>query len=111
RRHTRSKRDWSSDVCSSDLLPHDLRPLLGAAIVSLVLVPWHLLLAARDPAFMRFYFVNEHVLRFFNAREPVDYTPLSIGGFWLATAVWLLPWSLFLPAAVASPDLRRGLAL
>src|SRR5256885_104132 len=25
-------------------LPHDLRPLLGAAIVSLVLVPWHLLL-------------------------------------------------------------------
>src|SRR2546422_10349520 len=68
-------------------LPHDLRPLLGAAIVSLVLVPWHLLLAARDPAFMRFYFVNEHVLRFFNAREPVDYTPLSIGGFWLATAL------------------------
>ena len=92
-------------------LPHDLRPLLGAAIVSLVLVPWHLLLAARDPAFMRFYFVNEHVLRFFNAREPVDYTPLSIGGFWLATALWLLPWSLFLPAAIASPDLRRGLAL
>src|SRR2546426_873572 len=73
-------------------LPHDLHPLLGAAIVSLVLVPWHLLLAARDPAFMRFYFVNEHVLRFFNAREPVDYTPLSIDGFWLATPLPLLPW-------------------
>src|SRR5699024_11330403 len=28
RRHTRSKRDWSSDVCSSDLLhPHLLRQL------------------------------------------------------------------------------------
>src|SRR5699024_6447073 len=25
RRHTRSKRDWSSDVCSSDLLPETLR--------------------------------------------------------------------------------------
>src|SRR5699024_10004246 len=25
RRHTRSKRDWSSDVCSSDLLRHGLR--------------------------------------------------------------------------------------
>src|SRR5437868_12194144 len=25
RRHTRSKRDWSSDVCSSDLDPHPLR--------------------------------------------------------------------------------------
>src|SRR5699024_11664209 len=24
RRHTRSKRDWSSDVCSSDLLPKNL---------------------------------------------------------------------------------------
>src|SRR5207249_7118490 len=24
RRHTRSKRDWSSDVCSSDLYPRDL---------------------------------------------------------------------------------------
>src|SRR5699024_11893554 len=23
RRHTRSKRDWSSDVCSSDLFPHE----------------------------------------------------------------------------------------
>src|SRR5207249_8106322 len=28
RRHTRSKRDWSSDVCSSDL---DLRAAFGAA--------------------------------------------------------------------------------
>src|SRR6266513_5513021 len=27
RRHTRSKRDWSSDVCSSDLRRH--RPLAG----------------------------------------------------------------------------------
>src|SRR5699024_12135060 len=24
RRHTRSKRDWSSDVCSSDLVPDDI---------------------------------------------------------------------------------------
>src|SRR5699024_12203508 len=35
RRHTRSKRDWSSDVCSSDLLryiePEDRRPLQGPA--------------------------------------------------------------------------------
>src|SRR5699024_11781132 len=26
RRHTRSKRDWSSDVCSSDLLLHEEAP-------------------------------------------------------------------------------------
>src|SRR5699024_11677974 len=29
RRHTRSKRDWSSDVCSSDLVAHVRHVLLG----------------------------------------------------------------------------------
>src|SRR5699024_11627259 len=29
RRHTRSKRDWSSDVCSSDLGPARTRPALA----------------------------------------------------------------------------------
>src|SRR5699024_11382831 len=34
RRHTRSKRDWSSDVCSSDLDPRlpPARPELGAGV-------------------------------------------------------------------------------
>src|SRR5439155_92345 len=71
-------------------LLHDLRPRLGVAVVSLVLVPWHLLLGVRDPDFLRFYLVNEHLLRFFNAREPIDYTPLAIGGFWLASVLWLV---------------------
>ena len=92
-------------------LARDLRPLVGTAIVSLVFVPWHLLLTARDSDFFRFYVVNEHVLRFFNAREPLDYVSLSVGGFWLATALWFLPWSLFLPAALGSADLRRRLVI
>src|SRR5699024_11441160 len=29
RRHTRSKRDWSSDVCSSDLMEDDISSLLA----------------------------------------------------------------------------------
>src|SRR5699024_11451083 len=33
RRHTRSKRDWSSDVCSSDLLGFTLVLLLIAAMI------------------------------------------------------------------------------
>src|SRR5699024_12019402 len=32
RRHTRSKRDWSSDVCSSDLAQDFEKNLLGALI-------------------------------------------------------------------------------
>jgi 4-amino-4-deoxy-L-arabinose transferase-like glycosyltransferase len=86
-------------------LGRDLRPRLGGVIVALVLVPWHLILAVRDPDFVRFYLLNEHVLRFFNAREPIDYTPM------LASALWFLPWSLFLPPALASPDVRKNLAL
>src|SRR5438067_3908000 len=31
RRHTRSKRDWSSDVCSSDLLPFTPRQRSGTS--------------------------------------------------------------------------------
>ena len=92
-------------------LARDLRPLLGAAIASLVFVPWHLLLSARDSDFLRFYVVNEHVLRFFNAREPLDYVSLSVGGFWLATVLWFLPWSLFFPAALGSADLRSRLVI
>ncbi|HYK10317.1 MAG TPA: glycosyltransferase family 39 protein [Gemmatimonadales bacterium] len=92
-------------------LARNLRPLLGTAIVALVFVPWHLLLSARDSDFLRFYVVNEHVLRFFNAREPLDYVSLSVGGFWLATALWFLPWSLFLPAALGSADLRSRLVI
>src|SRR5690606_40910055 len=50
RRHTRFSRDWSSDVCSSDLMPyspiHDddicaqLEPLLGVASVPATIVNW-----------------------------------------------------------------------
>src|SRR5699024_12076782 len=32
RRHTRSKRDWSSDVCSSDLLLTQIHPSLERAL-------------------------------------------------------------------------------
>src|SRR5207247_4578568 len=35
RRHTRSTRDWSSDVCSSDLRLHRDAPLLLVHLVSL----------------------------------------------------------------------------
>src|SRR5699024_314540 len=38
RRHTRSKRDWSSDVCSSDLGPLDHYREITSAGVPLVLV-------------------------------------------------------------------------
>src|SRR2546428_6917878 len=41
RRHTRSDRDWSSNVCSSDLIPRAaLRDTLAARGIPLVLAPF-----------------------------------------------------------------------
>src|SRR5262249_38582560 len=77
-----------------------LHPVRGALVLLALLLPWHVILAARDPAFLHFYVVNEHVYRFLNAREPIDYVPLSVAGFWASTLFWFLPWSLFLPGAL-----------
>jgi len=77
-----------------------LRPGRGALLLLGVLLPWHVALAVRDPAFLPFYVLNEHIYRFLNVREPIDYVPLSVTGFWLGTLFWLLPWSVFLPGAL-----------
>jgi len=88
-------------VFADRTLVRRLRPGLGLAVFALVFVPWHAMLAWRDPAFLPFYLLNEHLYRFLNIRDPIDYTPMSVVGFWLATLFWLLPWSLFLPPALA----------
>ena len=90
-----------------------LRPWMGASIVAIVFLPWHVRLAWKDPAFLSFYFVNEHLDRFLGRREPVNYTPLSVPAFWTSTLLWLFPWFLFLPSALPRRDGRwsRRLAL
>ena len=82
-----------------------LRPWLGVAIVAIVFLPWHVLLAWQDPAFLPFYLGNEHFARFLGRREPINYTPLSVPAFWTSTLLWLFPWVLFLPSALPR---RRG---
>ena len=78
-----------------------LRPGRGALVLLALYLPWHVALVVRDPAFVHFYIFNEHIYRFLNVREPIDYVPLSVTGFWLGTAFWLLPWSMLLPGALA----------
>jgi hypothetical protein len=51
--------------------------------------------------FFYFYFVNEHVLRFFGQRYPHDYNKLPFAMYWILHLVWIFPWSLFLPALIA----------
>jgi 4-amino-4-deoxy-L-arabinose transferase-like glycosyltransferase len=94
-----------------------LKPLSGFLLFLAIAAPWHILAGLANPdqghpignhptlgnvhGFFWFYFVNEHVLRFFGARYPHDYNRLPFAAYWALHLVWLFPWSLFLPALVA----------
>jgi 4-amino-4-deoxy-L-arabinose transferase-like glycosyltransferase len=84
-----------------------------------IAAPWHILAALRNPpiplppglglpargGWAWFYLYNEHIARFLSRRIPHDYGQTPIWLFWLLTAIWLMPWTTFLPAAL--PQLRR----
>ena len=92
-----------------------LRPLTVLGTFISLAVPWHVLVVLRNPPYFDFtlvsrpgeyhgffwrYFINEHVLRYLNTRYPRDYNTVPLVQFWLLHAVWLFPWSAFLPAAL-----------
>ena len=92
-----------------------LHPFAGLALFLAIAAPWHILAALRNPAvpmpansgfpahagWTWFYLYNEHVARFFGTRVPRDYNKLPAALYWALHIVWLFPWSLFAPAAVA----------
>jgi 4-amino-4-deoxy-L-arabinose transferase-like glycosyltransferase len=91
-----------------------LKPFSGFLLFFLIAAPWHILCGLFNPdqghpvgnhptignvhGFFYFYFMNEHVLRFFNQRYPHDYNKLPMLWYWVLHLVWIFPWSLFLPA-------------
>ncbi len=95
-----------------------LRPVSGLLLFLAIAAPWHILVGLANPdqghavgnhptvgnvhGFWWFYFINEHVLRFFGQRYPHDYNKLPFAAYWLLQFVWLFPWSLFLPALLAT---------
>ena len=92
-----------------------LHPFTGFALFAAVAAPWHILAALRNPpvnlpansgfpshaGWAWFYLYNEHVARFLGTRVPRDYNKLPAALYWLLHIVWLFPWSLFVPAAIA----------
>ena len=70
----------------------------GLLVFLLLVLPWHILVAIRNPGFMWYYFVNEQFLRFLGKRLPLDYETISLPIFWALVLAWLFPWSAFLPA-------------
>ncbi len=101
-----------------------MKPATGALLFLAIAVPWHVLVGLANPdqghavgnhptignvhGFWWFYFINEHVLRFFGQRYPHDYNKLPFVFYWLQHFVWLFPWSLFLPALLAVAWKTRG---
>ena len=89
-----------------------LYPFTGFLIFIAIAAPWHVLAILRNPpyfdftmhagpgqyhGFFWFYFINEQVLRFLNARYPRDYNTVPRFYFWFLHLVWLFPWSVYLP--------------
>ena len=87
----------------------DLRPGLGLAVMAAIVLPWHVLVAARHPGFAWDYVVNQHLLFFLDRKLPRDSEGDSLGFFWTAFVGRALPWSLLLPLtlAEAAHGLRR----
>lgn len=105
-----------------------LHPLTGLFIFMAIAAPWHVLAILRNPpyvdftlhagpgqyrGFFWFYFINEQLLRFLNARYPRDYNTVPRLYFWLLHLVWLFPWSVYLPTLSRlsyKPATRHGRA-
>ncbi len=84
----------------------------GFLVFFLLAVPWHLAAELRSPGFLKFYLLDVHFLRFFNAGSIASsMTSLSVAGLWAGTALIFYPWTFFLPLVLWEnfpPRLRNG---
>jgi hypothetical protein len=88
----------------------DLNLTWGLALFAIIAAPWHVLAAWRSPTLFEFYVVDNHLLRFLDARRFVeDDVPISTLGFLVVSFLWAFPWGVFAlarPAPDASPAAR-----
>ncbi|MCX6340580.1 MAG: glycosyltransferase family 39 protein [Candidatus Aureabacteria bacterium] len=79
-------------------LLREMRLLAGALIVIGICAPWFILVSVKNPGFMKFFFLREHVGRFIS---QIHQRHEFFGFFVPALLGMMFPWSFFLPAAVA----------
>jgi hypothetical protein len=93
-----------------------LHLLASTTVFLLIAAPWHILATLRNPAIALpanlglpatggwawFYLYNEHIARFLSKRIPHDYGLTPIWLFWLYVVLWIMPWAIFLPTAIAN---------
>jgi 4-amino-4-deoxy-L-arabinose transferase-like glycosyltransferase len=82
----------------------------GMAVFFLGTLPWYLLAERATPGFLRYFFINEHILRFITH----DYGDLygsghtqPFGAVWLMLLASALPWTVVLVRAAAARIGRR----
>jgi 4-amino-4-deoxy-L-arabinose transferase-like glycosyltransferase len=69
-------------------------PLVWCAIIyTAIVVPWFVLMELRNPGFLSFFFIHEHLERYVTSSEhgwgPWFFIPIVVGGTW--------PWIFFVP--------------
>jgi 4-amino-4-deoxy-L-arabinose transferase-like glycosyltransferase len=75
------------------------------AIFVAIAFPWHVWVGMSEPGFLWFYFVNEHVLRFIDARFPRDYHTGPLWYFLWRVPLYVFPWALLLVLPAANTGL------
>lgn len=81
-------------------------PLAWCALIySAIVAPWFVLMEVRNPGFLKFFFIHEHLERYVSSSEhgwgPWFFIPIVVGGTW--------PWIFFAPlgwSAMRSHDDR-----
>jgi 4-amino-4-deoxy-L-arabinose transferase-like glycosyltransferase len=83
-------------------------PLVACGLIyAAIVLPWFILVEARNPGFLRFFFIHEHLERYTTSSEhgwgPWFFIPIVIGGAW--------PWIFFVPlgwSAMRAEDIGSG---
>jgi 4-amino-4-deoxy-L-arabinose transferase-like glycosyltransferase len=97
-------------------LLHRFHLAASTAVFLVIAAPWHILVALTNPAIALpaglglparggwawFYLYNEHIARFLSKRIPHDYGQTPVWLFFLYTCIWIMPWTTFLPSAIAA---------
>jgi len=78
--------------------------ITGTLLFLLITLPWHILVQIKNPEFFRFYFLEQHFLRYLT-----DYAGRG-QAWWFFPALFiggLYPWAVFLPQAIVHHIPRR----
>jgi 4-amino-4-deoxy-L-arabinose transferase-like glycosyltransferase len=83
------------------------RLLLGAAAAGAIAAPWFILISLKEPEFLKFFFLHEHLQRF--SSSDFEHQQAWFYYLWVLPAIFM-PWSVLVPPLKKMPALVRGKA-